>query len=42
MADQTTSAQGGERRITTLLANRRDEILNLWIKERLEADEFRD
>ena len=42
MADQKTSAPAGERRITALLANRRDEILNLWIKERLEADEFRD
>ena len=42
MADQKTSAQADERRITALLANRRDEILNLWIKERLEADEFRD
>ncbi|HLM56548.1 MAG TPA: STAS domain-containing protein, partial [Pyrinomonadaceae bacterium] len=31
-----------ERRITTLLTARHDEILNLWIKERLEADEFRD
>jgi rsbT co-antagonist protein RsbR len=42
MADQNDSAQAGERRIATLLATRRDEILNLWIKERLEADEFRD
>jgi rsbT co-antagonist protein RsbR len=42
MADQTDSAREGERRIATLLATRRDEILNLWIKERLEADEFRD
>jgi rsbT co-antagonist protein RsbR len=42
MADQTDSARTGERRIATLLATRRDEILNLWIKERLEADEFRD
>ncbi|MET0621463.1 MAG: STAS domain-containing protein [Pyrinomonadaceae bacterium] len=42
MADQTDSARAGERRIATLLATRRDEILNLWIKERLEADEFRD
>src|SRR5688500_16423500 len=42
MADQTDSARDGERRISTLLATRRDEILNLWIKERLEADEFRD
>jgi len=42
MADQKTSPQADERRIKTLLAARRDEILNLWIKERLEADEFRD
>jgi rsbT co-antagonist protein RsbR len=42
MAEQDDSARPSERRITTLLASRRDEILNLWIKERLEADEFRD
>ena len=42
MADQKTSPQADERRIKALLAARRDEILNLWIKERLEADEFRD
>src|SRR5437763_2770892 len=42
MADQKTSAPAVERRITALLAARRDEILNLWIKERLESDEFRE
>ena len=42
MADQKTSPQADEQRIKSLLAARRDEILNLWIKERLEADEFRD
>jgi rsbT co-antagonist protein RsbR len=42
MAEQNDSARPSERRITTLLSTRRDEILNLWIKERLEADEFRD
>jgi rsbT co-antagonist protein RsbR len=42
MAEQDDSARPTERRITTLLSTRRDEILNLWIKERLEADEFRD
>jgi rsbT co-antagonist protein RsbR len=42
MADQKAPARPDERRITALLAARRDEILNLWIKERLEADEFRD
>ncbi len=30
------------RRVVDLLATRRDEILNLWIKERLESGEFRD
>jgi rsbT co-antagonist protein RsbR len=42
MAEQNDSARAGERRIAILLATRRDEILNLWIKERLENDEFRD
>jgi rsbT co-antagonist protein RsbR len=42
MADQKTSQKPEQRRIAALLADRRDEILNLWIKERLEADEFRD
>ena len=42
MAEQNESARAGERRIAAILANRRDEILNLWIKERLENDEFRD
>lgn len=28
--------------MAAILSTRRDEILNLWIKERLEADEFRD
>ncbi|HEX3559089.1 MAG TPA: STAS domain-containing protein [Pyrinomonadaceae bacterium] len=42
MADQNAPTRPDERRITALLADRRDEILNLWIKERLEADEFRD
>jgi rsbT co-antagonist protein RsbR len=42
MADQNASQQTDQRRIAALLADRRDEILNLWIKERLEADEFRD
>ena len=46
MADKDASTQQppppDERRIAALLAERRDEILNLWIKERLEADEFRD
>ncbi|MBC7931951.1 MAG: STAS domain-containing protein [Rubrivivax sp.] len=42
MADQDDSTKAVERRTATLLAARRDEILNLWIKERLESDEFRD
>lgn len=42
MADQDATTQPAERRIAGILATRRDEILNLWIKERLEADEFRD
>ncbi|HLL73689.1 MAG TPA: STAS domain-containing protein [Pyrinomonadaceae bacterium] len=44
MADTgaTTQAQQDAERISTLLAARRDEILNLWIKDRLESDEFRD
>ncbi|HEV2862246.1 MAG TPA: STAS domain-containing protein [Pyrinomonadaceae bacterium] len=42
MADQDPAPRRDERRITTLLTARHDEILNLWIKERLEADEFRD
>jgi rsbT co-antagonist protein RsbR len=42
MADQEATTQPEERRIAAILSTRRDEILNLWIKERLEADEFRD
>ncbi|MBA3241739.1 MAG: STAS domain-containing protein [Acidobacteria bacterium] len=42
MADQNASTTPDERRIVTLLSTRRDEILNLWIKGRLEAEEFRD
>ncbi len=42
MADQNSSTTTDERPIVNLLSTRRDEILNLWIKGRLEADEFRD
>jgi len=42
MAEPNASTHTDERRIVRLLTTRRDEILNLWIKERLEADEFRD
>jgi rsbT co-antagonist protein RsbR len=38
----TTQSQQDAQRISELLAARRDEILNLWIKDRLESDEFRD
>ena len=38
----TTQSQQDAVRISELLAARRDEILNLWIKDRLESDEFRD
>ena len=38
----TTQSQQDAARISELLAARRDEILNLWIKDRLESDEFRD
>ncbi|HKP72701.1 MAG TPA: STAS domain-containing protein [Pyrinomonadaceae bacterium] len=30
------------RRVVELLSTRRDEILNIWIKERLESEDFRD
>jgi rsbT co-antagonist protein RsbR len=42
MSDPNASARTDERRIVKILTTRRDEILNLWIKERLDADEFRD
>jgi rsbT co-antagonist protein RsbR len=42
MPDKDASKNTEERRIAALLAARRDEILNLWVKERLESDEFRD
>jgi rsbT co-antagonist protein RsbR len=42
MAEPNAPTHADERRIVRLLTTRRDEILNLWIKERLEADEFRD
>ena len=38
----TAQNQTHARRVADLLAARRDEILNLWIKDRLESDEFRD
>jgi len=43
MANQKSATQPGQARgVVSLLATRRDEILNLWIKERLDSDEFRD
>jgi len=42
MADQNASTTADGQPIVSLLSTRRDEILNLWIKGRLEADEFRD
>ncbi len=42
MADKNASTPTDGQPIVSLLSTRRDEILNLWIKGRLEADEFRD
>ena len=42
MAEESTSTRPEQRRVAELLSSRRDEILNLWITERLESDEFRD
>ena len=42
MADHSTSTGSDQRRVVDLLSTRRDEILNLWISERMEAQEFRD
>jgi rsbT co-antagonist protein RsbR len=42
MANNSSVQTEQTRRVVDLLAARRDEILNLWIKERLESDEFRE
>ena len=42
MADNDTPQKPVSHRVVDLLASRHDEILNLWIKERLESEEFRD
>ena len=43
MTDNTaTETQSNARRVADLLSTRRDEILNLWIKDRLESEDFRD
>src|SRR3954470_3603419 len=40
-ADRTVEGQGVPV-VMDILTNRRDEIVNLWIKDRLESGEFRD
>jgi rsbT co-antagonist protein RsbR len=40
-ADRTVEGQGAHV-VIDILTNRRDEIINLWIKDRLESGEFRD
>jgi rsbT co-antagonist protein RsbR len=43
MAEQSAApAQNHSRRVAETFSTRRDEILNLWIKDRLESDDFRD
>lgn len=43
MTEQTaTPTQERSRRVAEIFSTRRDEILNLWIKDRLESDDFRD
>ena len=42
MANKSATQPEQTRRVVDLLAARRDEILNLWIKERLDSDEFRE
>ncbi|HEX8070907.1 MAG TPA: STAS domain-containing protein [Pyrinomonadaceae bacterium] len=48
MADKSAARTGAQpdaqaaRGVAALLTSRRDEILNLWIKDRLDSDEFRD
>jgi rsbT co-antagonist protein RsbR len=43
MAEQSVApTQDLSRRAAEMLSTRRDEILNLWIKDRLESDDFRD
>jgi rsbT co-antagonist protein RsbR len=39
---ETETAEQSARGVALVLASRRDEILNLWIKDRLDSDEFRD
>jgi rsbT co-antagonist protein RsbR len=43
MAEQSAApTQNYSQRIAEVFSTRRDEVLNLWIKDRLESDEFRD
>ena len=42
MADTSAPNKNDTRRVADLLLARRDEILNLWVKERVESDEFRE
>jgi rsbT co-antagonist protein RsbR len=43
MAEQAAApTQDESRRVAEVFSTRRDEILNLWIKDRLESDDFRD
>ena len=43
MAEQSAApAQNFSRRVAEVFNSRRDEILNLWIKDRLESDDFRE
>ncbi len=43
MAEQTAAQTPNySERVADILRSRRDEILNLWIKDRLESDDFRD
>src|ERR1051325_1909926 len=44
MAEQSAAPAQNDysRRVAEVFNSRRDEILNLWIKDRLESDDFRD
>lgn len=42
MPENSSTQTQAARRVVELLSTRRDEILNLWIKERLESGDFRD
>ena len=40
--NSATQTQDYSRRVAEQLAARHDEIINLWLKDRLESDDFRD